>query len=425
MKRYILLLLVLLVVLSACRDKEVFIPILTVDDACTYYIPFYERQDSQAISLNIECVCQDSFVDLNTRLLPYKEVELINFNCNTNQFDQIPAMPSVKQLTSDVVTSNIQAFQNLEVFKNKSYLETPIPYQIIFLPKLKEVVLLNATNFHEIIGTKDLEVFKMTFQNTATREITLPSNLSALTNLKELTIRNINLAMFTNFDNLVSLESLQLSNVLWVRIPQSPNQWSKLRELELSEVRLRGSIPDIFDDMDSLETIYISETELTATTQRHIYQAPNLKELTFSYCEMEAIPEEIGGLTSLQKLIINSDQSTSTISINLPSTISNLTHLKSIFLSTNATEFPAGLLGLTHTLEAITIQDNIGSLPPEIGDFVALKTLKLTNCNLTALPSEIQKLATTLDKLHLTGNNFSPSARQQIMDWLPNTQIYF
>jgi hypothetical protein len=44
---------------------------------------------------------------------------------------------------------------------------------------------------------------------------------------------------------------------------------------------------------------------------------------------------------------------------------------------------------------------------------------------LTNLPSEIQNLANTLDKLYLAGNNFGEGTKEQIENWLPNTDIYF
>ncbi|NJN77107.1 MAG: hypothetical protein HC803_01240 [Saprospiraceae bacterium] len=73
----------------------------------------------------------------------------------------------------------------------------------------------------------------------------------------------------------------------------------------------------------------------------------------------------------------------------------------------------------------MAIADNIGNVPTEIGNFTTLKTLKFINCNLTNLPSEIQNLANTLEKLYLTGNNFNDAMKLQIENWLPNTAIYF
>lgn len=427
MKRLSLFLLVVSIGLIACNEQESLEEPIVVNDNCGSYIPFYEQQDSTVLSLNIECNCTDSFVDLSTKLAPYMNVLNINFNCNTSQFDRIPTMPSVTHLTSNVTTSNVSAFPNLEVYRNKSFTTMPLAYQLRFLPNLREITLFNAINFPDFIKDIPLDVFKITFQGIDSEIISLPSNLPSLSNLKELNIRNVNLSIFTDFENLISLEKLTLSNTLWVRIPSVPNQWSKLKTLDLSALELRGSgdIPDFFDDMDSLETVYISEMEVTTNTQKHIAKATSLKELTLSFCDLGTIPDEIGNLVHLNKLIITTNQNILNAPITLPLSVGNLSNLKSIFVSTNTDQFPVALFGLKNTIETIAIQDEIGVVPPEIGDFTALKTLKLNNCGLTNLPSEIQNLASTLEKLHLAGNSFDEVTQQQIKNWLPSTTIYF
>ena len=426
MKLLSLVILIVSISIIACDSPENLEPIIANND-CEAYVPFYEQQDTNALFLSVECKCLDNSVDLNAKLGLYTGVENLDFNCDESQFDLIPTMPSVTQLTSEVTTANIQAFPNLEVFKNKSYMDKPLAYQITFLPKLKEIVLFNAINFPDFIGTKPLDVFKMTFQNTGSHTITLPANLHTLTNLTELNIQNIEIAIFSNFEHLTNLEKLKLSNVLWVRIPQTANQWQKLKTLELSQISFRGSgnIPDMFEDMDSLETVYISETPITTTSQKNIFEAPNLKELTFSFCELETIPDEIGNLSQLEKLIISTEQNTINSSISLPMSVGNLSNLKSIFISINANQFPVALLGLKNNLESMTIEDDISLVPASIGDFTVLKTLNLNNCALTSLPSQVQNLSNTLEKLYLRGNNFSEATKSQIENWLPNTDVYF
>ncbi len=425
MKLSTLFLLILPITLITCKKAE--IRPIEIDDSCSSFIPFYEQQDVNALALSIYCDCLDDAVDLRNKLMPYTEVVDIDFNCDAEQFNRIPTMNSVKSLTSNITTKHItSAFPYLEVYKNKSYTNEPLPRELIFFGNLREVVLLNAVNFPDIITTKSWDVFKMTFENTTEHTVELPSNLSALKNLKELIIRDIeSVVRFTNYENLSALEHLELSNILWVGIPTTANQWSNLKTLQVSDVELRGgrTLPDIFENMEDLESIYISGTEVTTDTQRHISKAPNLKELTFSFCEMESIPDELGDLTSLNKLIIATEQNA--VDITLPLSIGNLSDLKSIFVSTKMDAFPAALLGLSSTLESITIRDDIGTVPSEIGNFTALKELKLEDCGLTSLPSAIQNIASTLEKLSLAGNNFEEATKLQIADWLPNTDINF
>ena len=426
MKLPILFLLAISILLTACNKGDDISPILP-DDSCDSFIPFYEQQDVNTSSLSVYCNCLEADVNLSSQLMAYTKVVNMDFNCDAAEFDKIPTMNSVKSLTSNTTTAHItSAFPYLEVYKNKSYTKEPLARELVFFGNLREVVLLNAVNFPDFLAIASWDVFKMTFESTAEQTIELPSNLSALRNLKELTIRNINVARFTNYENLTSLEHLELSNVSrWVSIPETENQWPNLKTLQVSDVELRGSrtIPDIFENMNDLESVYISGTEVSTNTQKHISKAPNLKELTFSFCELEAIPDELGDLANLNKLIIATEQTN--VKISLPLSIKNLSNLKSIFVSTQSDEFPVALMGLKSSLESITIKDDIGTVPPDIGDFMALKELKLEYCGLTSLPSEIQNIADNLEKLSLVGNDFDEATKQQIEGWLPNTEIGF
>lgn len=426
MKPSILFLLTISILLTACNKGNDVQPIAT-DNSCDSFIPFYEQQDVNASSLSVHCDCLEADVDLNKQLMAYEDVVNIDFNCDAAYFDQIPTMNSVLSLTSNITTQHIiSAFPYLEVYKNKSYTKEPLARELAFFGNLREVVLLNVVNFPDFLATASWDVFKMTFESSTEQTIELPSNLSALRNLKELSIRNINVARFTNYENLTSLEHLELSNVnRWVSIPETANQWSNLKTLQISDVELRGSrtIPDIFENMNDLESVYISGTEVSTNTQIHISKAPNLKELTFSFCELEAIPDELGDLENLNKLIIATEQTN--VNITLPLSIKNLSNLKSIFVSTKSNQFPVALMGLKSTIESIAIKDDIGTVPSEIGDFTALKELKLEYCGLTSLPSEIQNIADNLEKLSLVGNDFDNAVKQQIEGWLPNTEIGF
>lgn len=423
MKRFTFFILAICISFTACNSDAEITP-AALDSNCDF-VPFYENYDNDSEALLIDCPCQDS-LNLSSELLPYTNVWSLNYSCNETQFDQIPAMSSVTHLTSEVMTGNITAFQNLEVFKNRTFMETPLAYQLRYLPNLREITLFNATSFPDIIGDIPLETFKISYNRTPSfPNVIVPSNLYELKNLTELTFKNMDLVILTNYNNLENLEYWKIENTTLARMPSNANQWTKLKTLEMTEVDFRGNLSDVFSDMNSLETIYLSEMEVTATMQERIYKAPNLKELTISYCQISTIPDEIGNLTSLEKLIVTTEQNTINNPIILPLTISNLTNLKSIFVSTNTDEFPMALLGLKNTLESISIQDNIGNIPLDIGDFTVLKTLKLTNCDLTSLPSTIQNLANTLEKLYLAGNSFDEVTKQQIENWLPNTDVYF
>jgi len=416
------LLLITILSLSSCKVAPIIEPI--TDEVCDDFEPFYETTDSSSIVLEIKCPCEMETFDLSTKLVPYAAVQSLIYECNETQFNQIPTMPSVTNLSSKIMTGNIRAFPNLEVFRNNGIMETPIAYELISMPNLKEISLFNVTQFPDVLGTRPLEEFKITYENSASYNISVPNNLYQLANLKELSLNNLNVTDFSNWGNLSSLENLKVINTPIIRFPNTANQWTKMKTFELSKVTMRGGRPNFFQYADSLETIYLSEMEVSDNLQENIYNAPNLKSLSFSFCEMTSIPETIGKLTSLENLIITTDEN-QIMSFNLPMSLSNLIHLKSIVIRTNTNSFPTAILGLTNSLEAITITDEINSVPATIGDFNILKTLKLTNCNLSTLPIEIQNLADTLERLYLAGNNFSDVKKQEIQTLLPNTSIYF
>lgn len=417
------LLIITILGLSACKVTPIPEPL--IDEICDTFEPFYETTDSNSIVLQIKCPCASEILDLTTKLVPYANVQSMIYDCDAERFEQIPSMPSVTRLSSKVMTGNIRAFPNLEIFRNNGIMETPLAYELISMPNLKELSLFNVTQFPDVLGTRPLEKFKMAYENTAAYNIIAPNNLNQLANLKELVLTNMDVVSFVNFENLASLESVKVDKTNIIRFPTVTNQWSKLRHFELSEITMRGGTPNFFQNADSLETIYLSEMEISENLQENIYQSPNLKSLTISYCDFNSIPESIGNLTSLESLIITTDQNQINNTITLPSSIGNLRNLKSILISLNSNQFPNAIMNLTASLESISIQDNIGNVPAAIGNFELLKILKLTNCGLTNLPLEIQNLSNTLEKLYLTGNNFNETTKQQIQNWLPNTDIYF
>ena len=84
---------------------------------CSTIVPFYELQDTSSKSLFVQCDCLNSSLDIGPVLNNYTQVQSLGFNCNEDKFDQIPNMPSVESLISNVITSNVLAFQNLKTLR--------------------------------------------------------------------------------------------------------------------------------------------------------------------------------------------------------------------------------------------------------------------------------------------------------------------
>ena len=391
---------------------------------CDAFVPFYDQQPLSARSLSIEC-CADSLADLNFRLADYTLAESIHFNCSAEQFDRIPSMPSVTALRSEVMTDNVLAFPNLRSFKNQTYLEEDLSANLFFLDSLRELVLVNPTGFPDILGTMPLEVFKMTFRHSNERRVVLPDNLPALKTLKELRIEDLDVVIFSDFEELTGLRKLRLSKVDVARFPRVDDLWPELSFLEMNEFNVRGQLPDVFADMTQLDTVLISRSEISTNELTNLCAAPKLRSLSLRFCEFETIPEALGDLSELEHLTLSVSQNSPNAPVELPGTLNNLTNLRSVSLKLNTDHFPTELAVLKQSLESLMLSDDIGSVPALIGEFSALRTLRLNNCGLTALPSTVQNLADTLEELYLEGNDFDEATRTQIRAWLPETELRF
>jgi Leucine-rich repeat (LRR) protein len=66
--------------------------------------------------------------------------------------------------------------------------------------------------------------------------------------------------------------------------------------------------------------------------------------------------------------------------------------------------------------------NQISSIPLDIGYLKNLKILSLANNKLTTLPREMKDLS-NLKTLFLGGNNFSKAEMEQINNWLPKCKI--
>ena len=77
-------------------------------------------------------------------------------------------------------------------------------------------------------------------------------------------------------------------------------------------------------------------------------------------------------------------------------------------------------------LKELDLSDNcLDYIDPKIGEMKGLKWLDLRNNNLSELPVSIAALAPHLKELFLEGNHWDEETKEDIMEWLPKTNIYF
>jgi leucine-rich repeat protein SHOC2 len=116
---------------------------------------------------------------------------------------------------------------------------------------------------------------------------------------------------------------------------------------------------------------------------------------------LTSLPESIGNLRNLSKLVLNNNQLTS-----LPESISNLTNLSELVLNNNLTSLPESIGNLTNLSELVLNNNQLTSLPESIGNLTNLSELVLNNNQLTSLPESIGNLR-NLRELVLNDNQLT------------------
>jgi len=213
--------------------------------------------------LSIEGVDLKTFPKAITKMTSLKELSL-----NYNQLTEIP--------------SNIENLSKLEKLDLGLNNIKKIPSSLCELTKLKQLILndndsiskipscfedlsklqhlaLSFNNFTSIPSTlftlKKLEVLDLGANNIKT----IPSNIKKLTKLKELYLNsNVITKIPDVIGDLSNLEQLDLFGNEITNLPQSLGKLTKLNFLDLSYNKITGTIPESLNNIENLETFYIS-----------------------------------------------------------------------------------------------------------------------------------------------------------------------
>ena len=185
------------------------------------------------------------------------------------------------------------------------------------------------------------------------------------------------------------------------------DQEGRVIRLGLVEDGLTGSIPPELGQLTNLQHLYLQSNQLTGSIPRELGQLTNLQSLELYDNQLTgSIPPALGQLTNLQFLGLDNNQLTGSI---LPA-LGQLTNLQHLGLSDNQLtgSIPPELGQLTN-LQSLYLHGNqlTGSIPSALGQLTNLHTLWLGGNQLTgSIPPALGQL-TNLQHLGLSGNNLS------------------
>lgn len=240
---------------------------------------------------------------------------------------------------------------------------------------------------------------------------------------------------------LTELRELELyQNYLTGTLPKGLIKCKKLKRINISKSNLSGSFPPVLANLDSLETIMLDGNKLNGTFPQEIIRLSNLKDFLLSENNIEgSLPENIGNLEKLERLILFGNQLTGEIPTsigncskleqlilgrnkltgNIPDEIYSLTNLKGLNLGENSLEGNiSSKVGNLQLLEDLNLSFNklSGKIPDEIWDLKNLTGLSLTNYFGKLEGSISQKIGQlkTLRVLGLADNQLSGTIPEEI-----------
>ena len=156
----------------------------------------------------------------------------------------------------------------------------------------------------------------------------------------------------------------------------------------------------------------------TETTQAN---EPTKNTLDLSSSGLTSVGPEIYNQTNTTELLLSNNNIQS-----LPSEMGKLTKLEIFKIDHNRLD--GSLIGEIRMMPLVSLDvsyNNMTGVPAEIGQLNKLKTLNYSYNRITGLPNELSNLKNTLKEFNLTGNPLSQDTIKKLKSQLPYTKIVF
>lgn len=217
---------------------------------------------------------------------------------------------------------------------------------------------------------------------------TLTSEISKLTKLREISIRNLkegNDFSFTitpDIGNLVMLERLKVDGVKGI-LPASIGNLTKLTYLELNNSYLTGTIPAEMGNLTNLNTLDLKNNQLSGIVPASMGKLSKIERLDLSHNSLSAIQDGAWNCPKLIWLYLSNNQLVGT----LPASFSTFESLTTLELENNQLTAVPGEIGLLEKLNIISLDSNqLTEIPEQWMGLYNLTTLSANNNHISKLP---------------------------------------
>jgi len=191
----------------------------------------------------------------------------------------------------------------------------------------------------------------------------------------------------------------QLTATLGIRPKYAEyNEQGDVIELDLSQSYMT-QLPEELKGLTHLQRLNLSNNQLTQIPLEELAQLTNLQRLDLHKNHLTHIPPELAQLTNLQHLDLHTNQLT-----HIPPELAQLTNLQYLDLYENQlTQIPPELGQLTNLQNLDLSGNQLTQIPPELGQLTNLQNLQLHKNQLTQIPPELGQL-TNLQYMSLSKN---------------------